>query len=290
MQQLDWNGLSLILEITRARSLAGAAKRLAIDQTTVSRRLNRFETQTGVSVFKRTRNGVIPTADGERLLEAAKRMERELLLAASQTFTDQTELSGSVSLTCVPLVAVHLIAKPLTDFVNQHPAVEVALLGESRYYRVRDREADIALRFDKPGADHSVLSRKIAAVQYGVYHATGTDPSTLPWLNYTTEMRQLPQTAWIATAIENTDGVLSALRVYDALEMLSLVENGAGKSFLPDFVAKDNVKLTLDCDTSDQQNYSRELWLLVHPSIRTLSHVDALIRSIESGVQQAFKS
>jgi len=289
MQQLDWNGLELILHVARARSLAGAAKQLGVDQTTVSRRLDRFEQEVGTPVFKRTRSGVVPTPDGERLLSAAQGMERELLLAAAQIPSDQPGLSGSVSLTCVPVLASHLIAPMLSDFASDHPSVEVSLFGNSRDFRVRDREADIALRFDKKGADHSVLSRNVASVRYGAYHASGKDPSQLPWIGYATEKGELPQASWIASAIDKTDGVMSSLRVTDTLELLALIENGAGQSFLPNIAVQDNRRLDINHEVEDLDSHTRDLWLLVHPSIRTLPHVDALIRVIETSVNDTFQ-
>ncbi len=45
----DWDGLRIFLALSRARTLATAARKLGIDETTVPRRLARLEKEMGRS-------------------------------------------------------------------------------------------------------------------------------------------------------------------------------------------------------------------------------------------------
>ena len=44
---MDWDNLRYFLELARAGTLVGAARRLAVDHTTVARRLQALEKQVG---------------------------------------------------------------------------------------------------------------------------------------------------------------------------------------------------------------------------------------------------
>jgi DNA-binding transcriptional LysR family regulator len=53
MQGMDWNDLRHVLALARDGSLAAAARRLAVDATTVARRLRAAEAALGVRLFQR---------------------------------------------------------------------------------------------------------------------------------------------------------------------------------------------------------------------------------------------
>ncbi|MBN8558087.1 MAG: LysR family transcriptional regulator, partial [Burkholderiales bacterium] len=62
---MDWDNLRFFLELARAGTLTAAARRLAVDHTTVARRLQALEKQAGATLFTRE-------ADGHRLTEAGQ--------------------------------------------------------------------------------------------------------------------------------------------------------------------------------------------------------------------------
>ena len=69
-----------------------AGKRLAIDASTLSRRLHKLEENLATKLFDRTVEGHVLTADGNKLLQYARRME----LDASQAFSDIKEQKEQV--------------------------------------------------------------------------------------------------------------------------------------------------------------------------------------------------
>ena len=54
---MDWDHFRYFLELARAGTLAGAARRLDVEHTTVSRRLQALEKQVGVALFAREAGG-----------------------------------------------------------------------------------------------------------------------------------------------------------------------------------------------------------------------------------------
>src|SRR5690349_20374263 len=76
---MDANDLSLVLALSRERTLAGAAEKLDVDLSTVFRRLNALETRLQVRLFDRSGRGYQLTSAGERTAAAAERVETELM-------------------------------------------------------------------------------------------------------------------------------------------------------------------------------------------------------------------
>jgi DNA-binding transcriptional LysR family regulator len=64
MQTMDWGDLRYLLAIARAGTLSGAARRLEVNQTTVSRRLAAAETALASRLFDRVDGKFVPTENG----------------------------------------------------------------------------------------------------------------------------------------------------------------------------------------------------------------------------------
>ena len=76
---MDWDNLRYFLELARAGTLVGAARRLAVDHTTVARRLQALEKQVGSALFAREAGGHRLTEAGRQLLPAVEAMETAVL-------------------------------------------------------------------------------------------------------------------------------------------------------------------------------------------------------------------
>ena len=85
LSTLNWDDLKFFLEVARTRKASTAAKRLAVDYTTVSRRINSLEASLGTLLFEKSRNnGFILTAEGQRLLGSAESIESTLHIACNR--------------------------------------------------------------------------------------------------------------------------------------------------------------------------------------------------------------
>lgn len=77
----DW--LVAFVAVVETGSFTGAAKRMHRTQSAVSMQIQQLETAAGTTLLVRERAGVIPTADGERLLPHARRTAEALYDAAA---------------------------------------------------------------------------------------------------------------------------------------------------------------------------------------------------------------
>ena len=60
------------LTIAREKSITKAAKELHMNQSSLNRCIKRMEEELGTTVFRKTREGLVPTLVGEAYLSAAK--------------------------------------------------------------------------------------------------------------------------------------------------------------------------------------------------------------------------
>lgn len=280
MQDHDWDDLRILLAIGREASLAGAARRLGVNETTVGRRLARAEQRLGARLFERAGGRMLPTEAGDRLVEAAERMELAIQAATRAVAGTDALAAGLVRVTTVPLLAHYLLLPAMPALLTAHPGLRVELVADPRNLSLTRRDADIALRLARPNADSRAIARRIGRLHYGVYGPALTAAVDLPWLGYGEEMADLPQARWIAerVALESRDKQatgLAPVAVNDGEGLLQAVRTGLGRSLLPMAIA-DLIPGLARLDAGPPA-LSRELWILVHPDLRDLTRVRVVL-------------
>jgi hypothetical protein len=98
---MNWDDLRFVLALSEAGSLARAAKALAVDHTTVGRRVEAAEASLGVRLFTRTTTGYVATADAERLLGPMKQVEDAVLAVERGATASRDTLEGVVRVTSI---------------------------------------------------------------------------------------------------------------------------------------------------------------------------------------------
>lgn len=274
---MKWDDLRFLLAVQRGGTLAAAAKRLGIDQTTVARRLAALESATKTKLFLRSQGRLVATDLGEIAAVQAERVEGQILELEEKLAGGDASPEGKVRVTAVPVLANRLLIPRLGDLLSRYPKLEIEVVAEPRNLSLSKRDADIAVRLARPEGG-SALCRRLGALGYAVYGAPGRPAEGLPWLTYDDDHGDLPQAQWVA---RQTAGAEQArLRVNDAEGLFQAVTAGLGRALLPDALAgSDLIRL------SDRSVLSREVWLLVHPDLRALSRIEAVIEWLVETVQ-----
>src|SRR5579863_2176789 len=92
----DWEAVRTALEVIRYGSFRAAAEHMGTSINVLRRRVDELERALGVKLLTRHVDGVRITSEGEKIFEAAKKMETasyELIKAGEQT---NIHLSGEV--------------------------------------------------------------------------------------------------------------------------------------------------------------------------------------------------
>lgn len=185
-----WELYRSFLAVVRARSLSGAARRLALTQPTIGRHIDALEEALGLALFTRSQTGLMATEaaislvpHAETMASAAEALER----VASGAVDDDR---GTVRITASEMVGAEVLPAGLATFREAHPNVVVELALSNRADDLLRREADIAVRMVRP-TQRALLARKVGMVHLGMHaHPRYAQRHGLP--RDMTELRQHP--------------------------------------------------------------------------------------------------
>lgn len=277
-EALEWSDLAVILAICRAGSLAGAARALGVNHSTVFRRLNAIETGTGVRFFERLHDGYAMTDAGRTAQEYAERIESEVHALGREVLGQDLRLQGRVTVTAMEGLAIDALPGWLAGFRRQHPDVAVELLGSTAALDLARREADVAIRATRKPPDTS-LGRKVCDFRFAVFAAESylEGKGDLPleeqdWCFISGSGDWLIPLLWKKKVqVEERTAFSSSL----ALAVVNAAAAGLGFTLLPCYLGDVHPGLVRVGDP--MEHLTLELWVLTHPDLRHTARVKALM-------------
>ncbi len=126
---LDTDQLRSFLAIVDSGSYTRAAERVHKTQSAVSMHIRRLEEQLGCALFVKHGRGARLTAEGERLIEFARRIIQ--VEAGALAAVSRKGLRGAVRLGIPDDYAESFLAEILSRFNRRHPLVEVSVVCEA---------------------------------------------------------------------------------------------------------------------------------------------------------------
>ena len=126
---LDTDQLRSFLAIVDCGSFTKAADRVHKTQSAVSMHIRRLEEQLGCALFVKQGRGARLTAEGERLIEFARRMIQ--VEAGALAALSRKGLRGAARLGMPDDYAESFLAEILSRFNRRHPFVEVSVVCEA---------------------------------------------------------------------------------------------------------------------------------------------------------------
>ncbi len=126
---LDTDQLRSFLAIVDCGSFTRAAERVHKTQSAVSMHVRRLEQQLGCALFVKHGRGARLTADGERLIEYARRIIQ--VEAGAMAALSRKGLRGAVRLGIPDDYAELFLAEIVARFNRRHPLVEVSVVCEA---------------------------------------------------------------------------------------------------------------------------------------------------------------
>lgn len=167
MAEAEWGDFKIILALSRGGSIAGAARLLGVDNSTVSRRLAAVEAALGACLIIRGGGEFAFTAEGKAALAAAETMQTAMNGAKAAVRSSKTELQGVVKISCAPS-SVHFLLPFPSLVAERHPGLDVELVSARAVIDLAKGEADIAMRALHP-TDLDVIVRHEFDWGFGVY-------------------------------------------------------------------------------------------------------------------------
>ena len=126
--RLDLYQLKTFAAAADARSFSGAARRLSLSQSAVSRQIEALEQSFGLSLFTRGSRSADLTEAGERLLVYAQDILRQVN-EAREALRELRELeAGELVVAATTTPARYLVAPAMVQFASEHPRVTLQLV------------------------------------------------------------------------------------------------------------------------------------------------------------------
>lgn len=116
--------LKAVAAIAECASVTKAAKRLGVTQPALSYQIKQLESAAGAQLFERTRQGMIPTAAGERLIRAARAVRNEIERAEHELDLLESGADGRLRISSECFTAYHWLAGVLAVFRKTYPDVQ----------------------------------------------------------------------------------------------------------------------------------------------------------------------
>ncbi len=282
----NWDDLRYALAIADAGSLAGAARELRVQHSTVLRRLDALERRLGARLFERQRSGYLPTDAGELLAEQARRMRPAIDAMRRRIVGRDTQLSGSVRLNTSYIAMQYLLPAPLAAFARAHPGIEVEVTENSQLADLSRREADVALRMSARLPEH-LVARRLGEMRLRIYAPRGVRGlpqkrtpierlvETAPWIGFERDSRSRFFDRWLA---ETVPPERIRLRVDLFQSMAAMLRTGLGIGLLPSFVEPHEPGLVAVSDDIDE--LTTPVSLLTHPDLRRTARVRVFMQQV----------
>jgi DNA-binding transcriptional LysR family regulator len=268
---MDWDDIKYFLAVARSGSLAKAAKKLNVNHTTVSRRINALEKKLQVRLFERLHLGFSPTPAGEDVLPHAIAMEEAAQAIDFKTYGSDNRLTGKLILTAEANFANKMLIPHFSKFTAKYPDIQLEVITDSNLTDLNMREADIAVRIT-PNPPEDLIGRKICTVGHAVYASkqylenfAASDNNQHQVVLWSHALQSNP---WLDN---NFSDYLVAGRFSSVGSMLVAVKNHMGIARLPCCIAgveSDLVRLPAILDKS-----TWAVWVLNHPQLRSTQRV-----------------
>lgn len=286
-QLIDWSDMPFILSVCEAGSLAGAARMMDVNHSTVFRRIEAVEERLGVRLFERRSHGYVMTPAGELFYERAIVLCEGMNQIELELGGKDLRLEGHLTVTTTDSL-LHILTPVITRFQETHPDVELRILSDARPLDLSRRDADIALRPTLNPPEHWV-GRKLTTISCATYasasywdHVRDLPPEQHRWVMLDDDLDQSPMSKVTALRMAKDARVTivsTVMGVYDA------ARSGLGLAVLPIYLGDQSPDLTR-LDEPDPRNIW-DLWLLAHPDVRRSARVHAFFEYAKDHIADA---
>ncbi|NWD23600.1 LysR family transcriptional regulator [Pseudomonas yamanorum] len=281
METLSWDDLRILLAVHRAGSLLGAGKVLGLSTSTTARRLDALEACVGHRLVHRSQSGTELNPQALAMVQLALALEHGL----DALRRDQAQMAGTLRIS-VPDGIAPMLARSLIVFQQDHPGIDIELLGDNRMVDVAAREADIAIRIARSSSS-VLVEKRLASFRFGLFASQDYVRRHLP----ATELRTGEATThpfvglderWIALPHEQWMRELGATRFpFRSSSMQALTEAVSLGAGIGAFLELDPRTTGLVRIGTTIPGPVQPFYLVFHRDLRTQPHVRAAIAAIE---------
>jgi len=159
-----FENMDTFVRVVEIGSISGAADRLGVAKSAVSRRLKELEAHLGVELFHRTTRKMNLTDSGRTFYQQSVRILEDVLEAELATSQAHGELQGSLKVALPLSFGLMHLGPAINDFLQEHPRIEIELDFNDREVDLMQEGFDLAIRIANL-PDSSLIARRLAPIQ-----------------------------------------------------------------------------------------------------------------------------
>jgi DNA-binding transcriptional LysR family regulator len=281
----QWDSVRIFLEVARIGSFRAAALELNASANFLRKHILQLESAYKTTLITRHVDGIRLTPEGQKVLDAARRME-DAAFGLDRALSETTPaLTGEVRFAITEGLGTFWVAPRLIEFQRVYPGLLVDLKCEMRSADVLRLEADVAVQLEEPNTPD------LKRVKIGRLHVMPfVSPSYVEIYGMPKGQEDIRQNHRIV--LQDADQTRAqAQQMYeqyagrDPVGFVAMRNNvssahvwavakGAGIGWLPTYIpAVAGPLIPLDIDI----NFSVDIWLAYHPDAKRIPRVRQLI-------------
>lgn len=158
-----FENMNTFIRVVEAGSITGAADRLGVAKSAVSRRLKELEEHLGVELFHRTTRRMNLTDTGRAFFHQSVRIREDVLEAELATSQAHGTLKGSLKVALPSSFGLMHMGPVINEFLQEYPEIEFDLDFNDRKVDLMQEGFDLAIRLAIL-PDSSLIARRLAPI------------------------------------------------------------------------------------------------------------------------------
>lgn len=154
------HGLRVFVRVVDSGSFSAVAREMGVTQPTVSKIVSQLEAHFGAQLILRTTAKLKLTDAGAAFYEKARKLLEDLTALESTVGPDSGQPSGRLRVSSPSAFGETYLSPMLLRLLEAHPALEVDLILNDRWFDLLEEGIDVALRFG-PLPDARIIARKV---------------------------------------------------------------------------------------------------------------------------------
>jgi LysR family nitrogen assimilation transcriptional regulator len=290
---MELRSLHYFVRIAELGSITRAAAHLHVAQPALTRHVQRLEDELNVALFTRANRGVRLTEAGQKLLDGATRILRDVERTGDEIRAQDAHPSGKIILGITPTLCPVLVPELFTRMRRDYPMIELKVMhaGMVRLEEfVIDGRVDIAL-LSELSRSRLVVSTRIAEEEMVLVTRPGARPAGIVGGDELRRTKLIIGDGLRAAMDALLAGLEIELQVETELNdhetIRLMVAGGAGAAVLPlSSVSRDCARGLLEAHRITETGVFRTLALGVRASRNASLARDAAARTIRAMIEE----
>lgn len=139
--------LEYLIEVAKTESISTASENLHVSQSGISQSISKLEKELGMQIFKRSRNGAIPTEEGKRIIKKSYEVLNKYYELIDEANHLKNTAARELKISAIPGYTTFILDS-LSSFKNDYPNLNIEITENPTQQiicDIRNHKADIGL-------------------------------------------------------------------------------------------------------------------------------------------------